>query len=157
MSRVQKRRIRKIPNTFDRFGWARRKAGRKCSDSRESKSKTKPTPAEFMSFSHTSTHKCLSFCASETLLKRVNSLIYGDTYRCRMEEGYPRLSFHLSYTSTSKPRAGCIRVHICMWCCSQRNGLGHWPSGQTEARQGPHSETTQNLSKPKTHRQQSGV
>lgn len=68
------------------------------------------------------THKCVCHFVH---LKSANSIIYRGTYRCKMEEGYPRLSFHLSYISALKPRAECTRAHIYMWCCSRRNGLGH--------------------------------
>lgn len=71
------------------------------------------------------------------------------TYRYKKAEGYPRLSFHPSYTSEWRPHAECIQAHICTWCCSQRNGLGRWPWSQTEARRGPRNETTQNLEREK--------
>lgn len=60
MSRVQKRCIRTIPNTFDRFGWLRCKTWTKHSDSSAGKSKT---PADSVSFRHTPTHTrvCVSF------------------------------------------------------------------------------------------------
>lgn len=73
------------------------------------------------------------------------SLTWKWRYLYKKAGGYPRLSFPPSYTSMWTPHAECIQAHICMWCCFQRSGLGRWLWSQTEAHQGPHSETTQNL------------
>lgn len=91
-------------------------------------------------------NECVSRFVFSMLLKGYKE---PEAYRYKKAEGYPRLSFRLSCTSRWKPHAECIRAHICTWCCSRRSDLGRWPWSQTEARLGPHNETTQNLEREK--------
>ncbi len=120
----------------------------KCSNASESQSNNEPS--SYLSSLLKSPIQNLAcvrapLCLCVTSFQSENSFTQRDTYRYRKAEGYPRLSFRLSYTSEWKPRAECIQAHICTWCCSQRNGPGRWPWSQTEAPLGPRNETTQNL------------
>lgn len=67
------------------------------------------------------------------------------TYRCRRAAGCPRLFSRPSCTWAWRRHAACIPARSGTWCCCRRSGLGRWPWSRTVARQGPRSETTQNL------------